>query len=90
MPHGAACSCYPLEQSLSFIRETPTIIYIIKRHFLELVMAREGRKVKGRNDQRERFCMWKTIVQFVIVYTRVPDMFVEIFAGTVILKILVS
>ena len=25
---------------------------------------------------------WKKITQFVIVYTRVPDVFVEIFAGT--------
>ena len=34
------------EQSISFARETATIIDVIKRHFLELVTAREGTKEK--------------------------------------------
>ena len=41
------------EQSLKFARATPTIINIIKRHFLELVMAWEERKEKAETINRE-------------------------------------
>ena len=87
MPHGAACTHYPARTKFRFARETPMIIDIINRHFLELVMAREGGKEKAEMIKREKIThahdpKWNTITQFVIIYTRVPDMLVENFAGT--------
>ena len=55
MPHGAACTRYPVKQSLRFARETPTIIDIIKRHFFEVVMARKGRKEKQRRSKENDY-----------------------------------
>ena len=52
--------CAPVirqKQSLSFIRETPTIIDIIERPFVEPVMAREGRKEMAETIKGERPCM---------------------------------
>ena len=40
-------------QSLTFARESPTVIDVIKRHFLELVTTREGRKEKAETIKRE-------------------------------------
>ena len=48
------------EQSLSFARETATIIDVIKRHFLELVTAREGTKEKAEALKREWLCMFQS------------------------------
>ena len=91
MKHATWCSVHPLsgEQSLSFIRETPTVIDIIKRHFLELVMAREGRKEKAETIKGERICMIQSgpqnhhaVCDCMYLVPRVPDLLVEIFAGT--------
>ena len=50
--HATWCSVHPLSGKnkvlISFARETPTIIDIIKRHFLELVMAQKGRKERQK------------------------------------------
>ena len=65
--------------------KTPMIIDVIKRHFPELVMAREESKENAKNNQ-ERMIMhvpkWKTSRSCDCLYTRVPDVLVEIFAGT--------
>ena len=69
------CACVAKRShapALSFTRETPTIIDIIKRHFFNLVMAREGRQKKAETIKRERLCMiqnGKVITQVVIVCT---------------------
>ena len=54
MPHGAACICSPVRTNA---RKTPTIIDVIKRHFLELVMAWEGRK---ENNQKRMIMMFQS------------------------------
>ena len=75
------------EQILKFARATPTTIDIIKRHFLELV-SRDGtgrKKRKGRNDQQGVIGMFQSGKHHAVcdcIYTRVPDVMVEIFAGT--------
>ena len=54
--HATWCRMHPLfgkNQSLSFARESPTVIDVIKRHFLELVTTREGRKEKAETIKRE-------------------------------------
>ena len=58
------------EQTLRFARETSTIIDIIKCHFLELVMAREGRKEMAETIKRYDYACSKVedITQFGIVY----------------------
>ena len=50
MPHGAVCTRSPVRANA---HKTPTIIVIIKRHFLELVMAWEGRKEKAETIKAE-------------------------------------
>ena len=72
------------EQSLSFARETATIIDVIKRHFLELVTAREGPKEKAETLKREWLCMFQCKKQRSSSFDciRVPDVLVEIFVGT--------
>ena len=72
MPHGAACTCYPV---------FPMIIDIIKCHFLELVMAREGRKEEAETIKENGYVCFKMENQFLFLYY-MPDMLVEIFAGT--------
>ena len=57
------------------------IIDIIKRHFLELVMAREGRKEKAETIKENGYACFKMENQFLILYY-MPDVLVEIFAGT--------
>ena len=59
---------YPVRKSLSFTLETSTIIDIIKRQFLELVMAQEGRNEKAETIKRKIMHdpKWNTIIQFVI------------------------
>ena len=66
MPHGAACTRSPVRTNA---RKTPTIIDVIKHHFLELVMAHEGRKENAETIKREWLCMFQSgnIIQFVIV-----------------------
>ena len=66
MPHGAARTRSPVRTNA---RKTPTIIDVIKRHFLELVMAHEGRKENAETIKREWLCMFQSenITQFVIV-----------------------
>ena len=70
------------EQSLSFARETATIIDAIKRHFLELVTAPEGTKENAETLKRKRLCMFQSryhhavqvlIVQYVSVIAWVFD-----------------
>ena len=50
------CRVHPLfgkNQSLRFARESPTVIGVIKRHFLELRRDDTGgKKRKGRNNQK--------------------------------------
>ena len=62
-------------------QETPTAIDIIKRHFLKLVMAREGRKEKAERIKENGYACFKMENQFLILYY-MPDVLVEIFAGT--------
>ena len=75
------------EQSLSFARETATIIDVIKRHFL--VTAPEGTKEKAENAQK-RMVMHvpkqKTSRSSSIDCIRVPDVLVEFFCGYLILR----
>ena len=47
------CSVHPLSGKNKVACETPTIIDIIKRLFLELVIARRGRKEKAETIERE-------------------------------------
>ena len=79
------CSLAGKNKFLCFTRETPTIIYIIKRHFFELVMActgsKEEKKMQKRSKRKIMDLKWKTITQFVVV-SDVSDVLVEIFAGT--------
>ena len=66
---------------LSGYNKTPTIIDIImKRHFLELVMAREGRKEKAETIKENAYACSTMENQFLIIHK--PDVLVEIFAGT--------
>ena len=44
---------------MNFARETPTIIDIIKRHFLELVMARKGRKERQKRSKENDYACSK-------------------------------
>ena len=66
MPHGAACTHYSVWKSLCFARETATIIDVIKRHFLELVMAREGTKGKAETLKREWLCMFQSRKHYAV------------------------
>ena len=64
------------EGSLRFARHTSTtIIDIIKRHFLEVVMARGGRKKRQKRSKENDYACFKveniTQLTFVIVY--VPE-----------------
>ena len=57
-----------------FARETSAIVDIIKRHFLKLVIAWEGRKEKvetiiGSKENDYACSKVENITQFVIVYT---------------------
>ena len=75
---------------LCFTRETPTIIYIIKRHFLELVMACTGiKEEKKRQKRSKRKIMdpkWKTITQFVVVFNLSVRCVDRNFCGYLILR----
>ena len=78
MVQGALTLSDPV-RSLSFTREAPTIIDIIKRHFFKLVMAREGRREKPRQKQSKKnecACCKEENHHAVCdcIYTRVPDM----------------
>ena len=71
MPHGAACTRLISGKNkvlISFARETPTIIDIIKRHLLELVMAREGRKEKAETIKENGYACFKMENQFLILH----------------------
>ena len=91
MSHGAACTRYPVRAKFKFFSwNSRGVIDItgIKRHFLVLVMAREGRLEKKRQKQskEKEYASSKveTITQLkvvIVVYTRVPDVLLEIFAG---------
>ena len=62
-------------------QETPTIIDIIKRHFLELMMAREGRKEKAEKIKENGYACFK-MENKLLILCYMPDVLVEIFAGT--------
>ena len=92
MKHATWCSVHPISgknlTSLSFARETSTIIDIIKP--LTSLCRRKRQKRQKRSKENDYACSKvENSTQFVNVYSPVSDVLVEFFAGTVIAEIFV-
>ena len=75
MPHGAACTCYPVTTRNSHDH---------RYHQTSLSRARDGKgrkKEKARTIKENGYACFKMENQFLILYY-MPDVLVEIFAGT--------
>ena len=60
--HATWCRVHPLfgkNQSLSFARKFPTVIDVIKRHFLELVTTREEEKKRQKPSKENDYACSK-------------------------------
>ena len=89
MPHGAACTRYPVRTKFKFhswnSQRSTISLKITFSKFLELVMAREAWwKEKVGTIKRERLYMIQSGKP--CVYSRVLDMLVEFFCGYLILR----